>query len=72
MALTRLTLPLGIVSCRVVPRAGKVGSKQAKCPTPAGTPEAQETSPRDSVPPKQRRKMGVLPVSGSDESLTVP
>ena len=56
---TRLPLPLGVVSCRVVPRSGEMGGKKAKRPTPANTPKMQETSPQDNIPPKKKKKMMV-------------
>lgn len=54
---TRLPLPRVIVSHRVVPRPQKAGSKQAKCPAPDSTPRMEETSPRDNIPPKKRKKV---------------
>ena len=55
LVLTHLPLPPGVVSCRVVPRSGKAGGKQAKRPVPAGSPRTQETRPRDSISPKKKK-----------------
>ena len=53
--LTHLLLPLGIVSCQVVPRSGEAGSKKAKRPAPASIPKIHEASLRDNVPPKKKK-----------------
>ena len=55
--LTRLPLPPGVVSGRVVPRSGEAGGKKAKRPAPASTPTTQETSPQDNTPPRKSKKM---------------
>ncbi|XP_055658858.1 uncharacterized protein LOC129784364 [Falco peregrinus] len=67
--LTHLPPPLGIFSCRVVPRSGKAAGKQAKRPTLADTLGMPEMSPRGSMPPKKRKKMVVCPVAKSSKTL---
>lgn len=67
--LSRLPLPPGIVPHWVVPRSGKAGRKQAKCPVPEGTPRMEETSSRDNIPPKKRKKMVVCQVLKHSKTL---
>ncbi|CAN0232529.1 unnamed protein product, partial [Bubo scandiacus] len=55
VGLTRLLLPLDAVSCRALPGSGRPGGKQAKCPAPARSRRAQETTLWDNIPPKRRK-----------------
>ena len=55
VVLTRLPLPPGVVSCRLVPRSAEAGAKKAKRPAPASVPNTQEASRWDNIPPKKKK-----------------
>lgn len=69
VVLTHLPLLPGVISCQVVPRSGEVGGKQAERSTPTRTPKTQETSPRDNILPKKRKKMVVCWVVKHSKTL---
>ncbi|GAB0206323.1 proline-rich protein 36-like [Grus japonensis] len=69
VVVTRLPLPPGLVSCQVLPRSAKAGSKQAKRPAPASTHKRHETSPWDNMPPKKKKKGVVCQVAKNLKTL---